>query len=787
MKFGKYQVTLSRGKTPAPDTSGNEQGGTESGSTAAGYFDLENHLGRVRNPTIPQIMQMIDNDGTAQMLYSVLTFPAQASDWHLDPDPEDVIKTKSADGTETETHPQAEFIEEALRNPEHKGGMSTPFSLIIADIVLAIAQGYRFFEIVYKLNDKGMVVFKKVVARNHDEIKILTDDTGGFAGVEQKVKRGNDVKTVTIELPYCFLYTYRKERNKLKGASALRPAFYHYDKKHRLYYLQNQQAQVNAFGFKVLEQPDDENISKTTREENLHAVDKMAVRPTIALPFGWKLNIAQPARGIDIQPGIDGHDTQMARSVLAQGMLLGNQAGSSGGSYALADSHKDTLTLSSIAFLSTIEEHITSFLISKLIDYNFPNPLYPTFKFNALSDDITDLLREAFKSLVTKGAVPEWVSDAIAEKVAQQMDIEKPEGADDAPADDGSGAGGGDAGAGAGDPPAADDPTADDPADIPPTAVKQSSKKKIARLEAEEWWRALTAAEAKVKFSKIQKQANTAEDDMLADIKPVIDKISADATSRLKPLLEDQGVKALDGFELKYGNDLQKVFNSHMLDTYSDAKTTAADEINKPAPGNKQSSKDLISQHAQGIADKQLSDLMFSIKTTVTDAVRKNLMATSQPTELSVATVIATLSEVFTDFYLDKESLTASALTTFALNIGRDDVFQKYEDDIYGYQYSAILDDAVCPICEDLDGSVVDPATYNATIWMPPIHFNCRCIWVAIMNDEDDKPDFVDIPDTPGGATAPSLSREVTADLYAVFLAVQAEGLWTTRRTPIKQ
>lgn len=782
MKIGKYQVTLSRGKTPAPDTSGNEQGGADSGSAVSDYFDLENHLGRVRNPTIQQIMQMIDNDGTAQMLYSVLTFPAQASDWHLQPDPEDVVKTTEADGTITEAHPQAEFIEEALRNPEHKGGMSTPFSLIIADIVLAVAQGYRFFEIVYKLNDQGMVVFKKVVARNHNEIKILTDDTGGFAGVEQKVKRGNDIKNVTIELPYCFLYTYRKERNKLKGASALRPAFYHYDKKHRLYYLQNQQAQVNAFGFKILEQPDDENITKTTREENLHAVDKMAVRPTIVLPFGWKLNIQQPARGIDIQPGIDGHDTQMARSVLAQGMLLGNQAGSSGGSYALADSHKDTLTLSSIAFLSTIEEHITSFLISKLIDYNFANPLYPTFKFNALSDDVTDLLREAFKSLVTKGAVPEWVSDAIAEKVAQQMDIEKPEGADDAPVDDGSGAGG-DAG-GAADPPA-DDPNADNPDDTPPTAVKQStSKKKIARLAAEEWWRALTAAEAKVKFSKIQKQANTAEDEMLADIKPVLDKISTDATSRLKPLLEDQGVKALDGFELKYGNDLQKVFNSHMLETYSDAKTGAADEIGKPAPGNKQSSKDLISQHAQGIADKQLSDLMFSIKTTVTDAVRKNLM---DKAEFSIATVIASVAGLFTDFYTDKESLTASSLTTFALNIGRDDVFQKYEDDIYGYQYSAILDDAVCPICEELDGSVVDPATYNATIWMPPIHFNCRCIWVAIMSDEDDKPDFQDIPDSPGGATAPSLSREVMDDLYQVFLAVEAERLWSTRRVPIKQ
>lgn len=738
--------SLELARQPAPKTDGQEQG--SSGTAAGGYFDGENYLSKVRNPSIRDIMQMIDNDGTAQMLYSVLTFPAQASDWHLAPDPEDVVKTTLPDGTEDEAHPQADFIEGALRNPEHKGGMSTPFSLVIADIVLAVAQGYRFFEIVYKLNDQGQVVFKKIAAREAGEITIKTDDTGGFAGVEQSVKRDGKTIKVLIDLQYCFLYTYRKERNKLKGASALRPAFYHYDKKHRLYYLQNQQAQVNALGLKVLEQPEDSNITKETRDENLAAVDRMAVRPSIALPFGWKLTVQQPQRGIDIQPGIDGHDTQMARSVLAQGMLLGNQAGSSGGSYALADSHKDTLTLSSIAFLSTIEEHITSFLISKLIDFNFAVPHYPTFKFNALSDDVTDLLREAFKSLVTKGAVPEWVSDAISEKVAQQMDIEKPEGADDESQaqKDADAKAAADAEAAKTDPPA--DPV------VPP--VEQSRKKKAARLSKDEWWRPLTAPEAKVKFSKIDKTADTAEEKLLADVKPVLQKISDDATARLKPLLEDKGVKALDGFELKFGSDLQKVFNTHMLDMYSDAKNTAADEIGKPAPGNKQSSKDLIAQHAQGIVDKQLSDLMFSIKTTVTDAVRKNLMG--RQVDFSVATVLASVAGLFTDFFDDKEELTASSLITFALNVGRDDVFQKYENDIYGYQYSAILDDSVCPICEDLDGSVVDTATYNATIWMPPIHFNCRCIWVAIMADEDDKPDFQDIPDSPGGADAPTLA-----------------------------
>lgn len=765
---GGKSLQLSRQKPPK--TTGIEQG--SAGTSAAGYFDGEMSLSRIRNPSISQIMQMIDNDGTAQMLYSVLTFPVQAIDWHLDPDPEDVVKTVLPDGTTKETHPQADFVEACLRNPEHKGGMSTPFSLILADIAMAVAQGYRFFEIVYKINDQGQIVFKKIAAREAKEITILSDETGGFAGVKQIVKRGEKTVEVTIDLPYCFLYTYRKERNKLKGASALRPAFYHYDKKHRLYYLQNQQAQVNAMGFKVLDSPD--GAVEKDRSANLAAVDKMAVRPSVALPFGWKLNIAQPARGLDLQPAIDGQDTQMARSVLAQGMLLGNQSSNAGGSYALANSHQDVLTMSTIAFMSTIEEHITSFLISKLIDYNFDKPLYPTFKFNDLGDETTELLSEAFKSLIAKGAVPNWVARGISDKVAAATEIERPEEDGIAPDDDDY--------IGLTNSPSQPGLQSGD-------TTQQQSKKKVASsfsTAKSEWWRELTAAEAKVQFAKIEKQADKSEASLFEDIKPVIEKISADATTRLKPLLEAKGAKALDGFELKYGNDLQKVFNTHMLNMYSDAKTGAADEIKKPAPGNKQSSKDLIAVHAQGVVDKQLSDLMFGITTTVTDAVRKNLL---DKTELSVGQILASIAALFNDFYEEKEELTSSSLISFALNIGRDDVFQKYDKDIYGYQYSAILDDVVCPVCEDLDGSVVEPAVYYSTIWVPPIHFNCRCIWVAIMNEEEEKPPFKDIPEAPGGTTSPSLSTGhdenslSAAAEYQLYLNKQTEASWLKRRT----
>lgn len=761
MKIGKYQVTLAR--PVKPDTSGNEQGGA--GTAAQGYFNGEEYLGRVRNPSIYQIMEMIDNDGTAQALYNVITFPVKATKWHLEPDPDDVLITTDANGAETETHPQADFVESCLRNPQHKGGMSTPFSLVLSEILLGVAQGHRFFEIVYKLDDQGRVVFQKVVGREDKEYTIKTDDTGGFAGVEQKVKKDGKTQTVRIELPYCFLYTYRKEREKLKGLSAFRPGWYHYDKKHRLYYLQNQQAQVQAINYKLLESP--ENAKKEDRDENLAAVDKMAVRPSIALPFGWKLNVVTPGRGMDLAPAIDHQDVQMARAVLAQGMLLGNQTASTGGSYALSESHMDLFMLGERALMGEVAEHITAFLISKLHEYNFAKPLYSEFKFEDLSDPVMALLQAAVTSMLTKGSLPQWITDGIADKVGEQLEIEKP---DDATLEAQKAA---DEKAAAEAQAVIDQKAAD--AAAADTTATQSRKKKASRLSKSEWWRELTAAEAKVQFSNIQKKADDAEAAMLDGMKPVYDKIAADATKRLRPLLEADGAKALDGFELKFGDEFRKVIADHMLDAYSVAKTAVADEIKKKSPANKQTTKDLIKQHTQAVVDKQYGDLLFNLKTIVTTAIRKNLL---DKTELSVSSVLLDIAGMFDDFWIGKEPPTVSSIITNAINTARDDVFQQYSNDIYAYQYSAILDDKVCPICEDLDQSVVGETDYMATKWIPPIHFNCRCIWVAIMNDETDKPSIEGLPDAPGGATEPTLAQGPRDGLY-----LTQEARWQSTRT----
>lgn len=68
------------------------------------------------------------------------------------------------------------------------------------------------------------------------------------------------------------------------------------------------------------------------------------------------------------------------------------------------------------------------------------------------------------------------------------------------------------------------------------------------------------------------------------------------------------------------------------------------------------------------------------------------------------------------------------------------------DEDVYAYQFSAILDDKTCDLCLILDGKIIDPDDDAFEIFKPPLHAECRCIWVAILEDEFEKPAITGLP-----------------------------------------
>ena len=85
----------------------------------------------------------------------------------------------------------------------------------------------------------------------------------------------------------------------------------------------------------------------------------------------------------------------------------------------------------------------------------------------------------------------------------------------------------------------------------------------------------------------------------------------------------------------------------------------------------------------------------------------------------------------------------------------REQIFADVAEDIYSYEFSAVLDGRQCPTCEDLDGMNLDQSDYDDTQWVTPIHHNCRCIWVAILEEQTEKPAYTKPVRRAGGLTSP--------------------------------
>lgn len=708
-------------KPPAPQVS-SEIGTSSVGLLPSIFNDEFIDTSKVQ---VDNYKSMLDSDGTVQALYSTIVMPLLASSWTIEPD-NDTPKAVE----------QSVWVEETLRKPPHKGGMSTPFDLIIAQALRAVVEGFAGFEKVYELVD-GKIVYKKIAWRDPTTLTMRTDDRGGFNGLRQRAYIANSYSDVTIPLDRCFLYTYGKEFHNLKGRSAFTAAYVAYDKKRRLLYLAEQQAQSDALKLKIVkgsERSNQDELDATTA-----AVDEVGFKATVGLPYGFDVDTLNNTQAMDLLPLIEFQNAEMARSVLAMFILLGT--GSKTGSYALSQDQSDFFVQALMSIRKSLEQHITSYLIPDLYLYNFESPEYGTFKFEDITDSTVDLLKETFMKLTEKDRLPSSVVEGVVQKMADKLEIDVDLMQE---ATDGKGA---------------NDVTPNEESFTPaPPPVQNSRADGLSLAKSDGWRRELTPTERKVNFAGIENKLNSLEAETERTIKPIWDDLVADAMGKISELVEaGQYEKIAEGnfFDENIKNQYVKALKEAGLEAYIYGKNGASDEIGVKAPATPQESKDYFRDNAMTVVDKQLADLTFKVQSEVSKGRRKDQLSKVQ---LTAEDVIKAIGQVFVGYYSDNVGLAAIASASIGVNKGRKDVFEASKSDIYGYQYSALLDNKTCPTCERLDGKVLSEAEYQRTEYDPPIHFSCRCIWVAIMADEVDPPDITGF-DEADELVEPSLSR----------------------------
>lgn len=674
--------------------------------------------------TVEDYRKMLDNDGTVEAIYNLITWSIKAANY----------KFEAKDGGTKEL----QLVEDNFLRAPHEGGMSTPFDLVLGDMLRALSEGFRLYERVWKL-EGGQVMYKKLAPRDASTVTLKRDENGGFDGARQQVWNGTNRIDVTIPVERCFLFTYAKERDFLYGRSAFRSAYYHYDRKHKLYYLQQLGGEVAAVPGKKLTVPEAVMNNEAKRDAALGAVqDFGGIDSAILLGPDWSLE-EYKSTPVDLQKAIDHHDTLIARSILAQFLVL---AGSSTGSYSLGESDKENFLRALTGVMKQIEWHVNTFLIPDLIRYNFADGKCPIFKFEDLDQSKKDRLGKAFDTLLSSSSdsIPGDVIKGIVTEVAtdlgfdvEEMNLELPGTEPVDPKDPPQ-------------PPSDGDGNDDQ-------AISNSDDSDSKNLADDQYERELTDAEKRVNLSELGRKMKTADERLRADTAAFFDGMKDETVKKLTKLLEKGDMKALDSFELPSFKPYKKLLEHAMMEQYLLGKRSAADEVGIKIPQTPSKSRQYMSTQVKTIVDKQTADLSFKVKAEVTKELRT---ARLSERELGISDVMARVAAAFGAFVSNPVETGIAVSLVGALNLGRQDSFAA-SNGIDRMQYSAILDGRTTAMCKALDDSVVTYEEYLSTPWKPPVHFNCRSIWVAILKDDSFKPDFRPIPAKPGGQSAPAL------------------------------
>ena len=338
----------------------------------------------LQDVSIQALQKMTRMDGQAAALYRILTLPIKAAKW-------DIIAEDGADK-------EKELVLANFKQPPKRGGMSTPISFIIGYFCRAIRDGFALMEKCYEIVD-GQIIFKKWAPRDASTITFLTDETGGFNGAKQKVSYKGKLIDASIPKEKLIFFTVNKEENHLYGQSMFLPGYYHYDKKHKLYYIANLAYQLNAIPFRMGKIP--EGMSPKDIQLFREFLANVGLNASGTYPQGFEVEKFEATRALaDFLPLIQHHDSMMAKSVLAQFLDLGAEG--KGGAYALSQDHSDLMILGLESIMNEMADVISWYGIPDLVDYNFGSGKYPKFEFHPLIDSQKQLMKDVFTAILAK-------------------------------------------------------------------------------------------------------------------------------------------------------------------------------------------------------------------------------------------------------------------------------------------------------------------------------------------------------------------------------------------------
>lgn len=374
---------------------------------------------RADEVSISQLEAMRKTDGQARALYRLMTLPLLASLRNCE-----FVPSEDEEGGDAE----AQFIKDMFMLSATSGGMKTPFTKVMAQMLSGIFTGFSVFEIVYGSPQKGKLKGKwtidKLAYRPSATITFLTDLKGNFKGVRQQAVYNGVVVDTKIDPENVVYYTAQEDERPYYGHSYFHAAFYHWDKKVKLYYLMHVAAQRNATGTRVGTVPPE--ASKTDRSKFNAALAQLGFAQYITVPPGFEVDVLKEGGSFPFIDYINHHNNQMSKSVLA-GFF--DDSSGTGGDAPIVDfgQQSDGLFMMMLEFIMReVAAVINDQIIPRFIDWNFASGKYPKFKWGPLTDVQKEAIKDVFGKLMTIGQASNTTPDfmlMLEEEMAKELNF----------------------------------------------------------------------------------------------------------------------------------------------------------------------------------------------------------------------------------------------------------------------------------------------------------------------------------------------------------------------------
>jgi hypothetical protein len=370
--------------------------------------------------SVRQLITMRRRDGQARALYRLLTKPLLAAMKNADVVP--------IDGTSGGLE-EAKFCKDLLFAPRSQGGMEHSFDRFVKQMLLALFNGFAAWEMVYWQPTtgphKGKYTLRLLDPRPPETLTFLLDGQGRWNGFRQRTFFQGRTIDVKIPKETSLYYAHEEAERPFYGVSMFESAFYHYDKKEKLYYIAHLAAQRAAVGLRVGTMVP--NAAAADKDNFVRALAQLGLAQYIALPTAdWTVQtLNESASRFDFLGLINHHNSQMSKSVLAQ--WFDSDTGGGEGDSTLVDFGKQndvTFFMMLEGILEEMAQVINDSIFPRFVDWNFGTEKYPQFKWGPLTAEQKGAIQDTFDKLATAGmqanVTPEFMLE-LESRLAQDF------------------------------------------------------------------------------------------------------------------------------------------------------------------------------------------------------------------------------------------------------------------------------------------------------------------------------------------------------------------------------